>query len=105
MLTTKLVTSGTNCRTTLKKVLCELFDVHENTWFQIIETDENFFIQQLDERLLNTICIQPANMKGQLAVNIPRHLLKNRSFTLEPLVSWQVVDNKLYGMIKKAYNA
>lgn len=107
MLTTKLQRTTTNCRSTLKTVLCDLFDIDKHTWFQIIETDESFTIQQVDNNILDTLCVQVSQMtsktgKKQLAVNIPRYLIKNRSFTLDPVVEWSVIDNKLHGTVKKA---
>jgi hypothetical protein len=106
MLTTKLQLTQTNCRSTLKTVLCSLFGIDEHSWFQIIETDNAFAIQQVDKKILDTVCVQASQMKSstgktQLTVNIPRHLIKDRSFTLYPVVEWSVVDNKLRGTIKK----
>ena len=107
MLTTKLQITHTNCRSTLKRVLCELFDIHEHTWFQIVETEKTLTIQQVDTKILDTVCVQASQLKAntgktQLTVNIPRHLIKDRSFTLSPIVEWSVVDSKLCGTITKA---
>jgi hypothetical protein len=107
MLTTKLQLTKTNCRSTLKTVLCELFDIDEHTWFQIIETDTTFAIQQVDKKILDAVCVQASQMRSrsgtkQLTVNIPRHLIKDRTFTLYPVVEWSVIGNKLHGTIKKA---
>jgi hypothetical protein len=106
MLTTKLQLTKTNCRSTLKTVLGDLFDIDKHTWFQIIETDDSFTIQQVDNNILDAICVQASQMKSktgkkQLVVNIPRYLIKNRSFRLEPVVAWSVINNTLHGTVKK----
>jgi hypothetical protein len=110
MVITKLQLTKTNCRSTLKTVLCDLFTIDKHTWFQIIETEDIFAIQQVDEKILDTACVQASQLTAntgakQLTVNIPRHLIKDRSFTLYPVVEWSIIDNKLRGTIKKVQQA